>query len=151
MLSGFIAGAVRCGQATDIPCQMQMAKDTGEAVEALGVWDQPGWAKLPHEGQVSLVGSTLPHLCEWVYSAPSCQLALCFSCHIVAGRAKVRWDLGHSHSHKEPITPCWWPDKTGVLEETALTDCVGRTSDRASMASTATGSPPVPGCHRPCR
>lgn len=43
-----------------IPCQMQMAENAGEAVEALGVWDQPGWAKLPHRAQVSPVGSTLP-------------------------------------------------------------------------------------------
>lgn len=43
----------------DIPCQMQRAKDAGDALEALGVWDQPGWAKLLHGAQVSLVGSTL--------------------------------------------------------------------------------------------
>lgn len=41
-----------------IPCQMQMTKDAGEAVEALGVWGQSGWAKLPCGAQA--VGSTLP-------------------------------------------------------------------------------------------
>lgn len=45
----------------------------------------------------------------------------------------------------------WWPGRMRVLGEMALTGCVERTSDRASTASTATGSPPVLGCHRPCR
>lgn len=43
-----------------ILCQMQMTQDAGEAVEALGVWGQSGWAKLPRGAQVSPVGSTLP-------------------------------------------------------------------------------------------
>lgn len=111
---------------------MQVVENAEDAMEAVVVWDQPAWAKLPHGQEES-------------------PLCLPTRCHVVDWRAKARHGWGHSHGHKKPITPPWWPEKTQVLEEMALTGCVGRTFDRASMASTATGSPLVLGCHRQCR
>lgn len=70
---------------------------------------------------------------------------------LTKGHSKLRWDLGCSHGHKETSVPHWWPSRMRALGETALTGCVERTSDRASTASTATGSPLVLGYHRLCR
>lgn len=70
---------------------------------------------------------------------------------LTKGHSKLRWDLGCSHGHKETSVPHWWPSRMWALGETALTGCVERTSDRASTASTATGSPLVLGYHRLCR
>lgn len=86
-----------------------------------------------------------------MYSALSYQAVLSSSCRIVDERADTKWGLGHSHGGQGAQKAVLVAGETWVWEGMALTGCVGRTSDRASMASTATGSPPVPGCHRRCR
>lgn len=65
---------------------MQADKDAEDGVEAVGIWDQPAWAKLPHGRQV-------------------CPFCLPTRCHVVGGRAKAGHSWGHSHGHKKPLTP----------------------------------------------
>lgn len=78
---------------------MQMAEDTGEAVEALCVWEPARLGKTPTwSTNVSRGLHSASPQSEWVYGALSYQSVLSSSCHVVAGTAKVRWGLGHSHN-----------------------------------------------------